>query len=126
MTKGLIIGNDAEGRDEWENKYNLPMMVTYIFNADANIALNTLNDTYSKLLTLLNAYERILNLQHHIPKEIKTQIIKFHGHSMFSSQSIIGQKTFNPSDLVRDVSLDQLSIGKTIKVSFDQTNPESL
>ena len=90
------------------------------------------------MFTLLNAYERILNLQYHIPTDIKTQIMTFYGHSMFSAQSIIATtdidtsympsnvittKTFNASCVPTNVASDQLNIGETIEISFDETNP---
>ena len=119
-TKGLIIENNVNA---FKKKVNYGFSLTYIFNTDATIVKNALNDTCSKLLTLLNAYERILNLEHHIRTDIKTQIIKFYGYSVFSSQSIISTKTLLPSQIPGNV-LERWSVGKTILISFDKTNPE--
>ena len=74
-------------------------------------------------MTLLNAYQRVLNLKHNIPTDIKSQIIKFCGPSMFSSKSFIATKTFNASCIPSNVAQDELNIGKTIEISFDESNP---
>ena len=107
-TKGLILTN-------YRIAYGTTF--TYIFNADATIATNA-------LLTLLNAYERTLNLQHRIPTDIKTQIIKFYGHSIFTSKSIMVTRQFATDFIPANVAVDQLSVGKTIEISFDECNPK--